>query len=126
MLRSEAYVFIVKEVKSTCILLNLYLCVCVQVTSDQAPEEEPAAFSDDELPSDTADDPFFKQNLDSDKETEKKPKGGECFLFTFYSILCNVLIIHQMFVTSVNWEVLVSFKNTVFNVTYRYCVLLVS
>lgn len=81
MLRSEAYVFIVKEVKSTCIQLNVYLCVCVcvQVTSDQAPEEEPVAFSDDELPSDTADDPFFKQNLDSDEETEKKPKGGEMF-----------------------------------------------
>lgn len=75
MLRSEAYDFIVKEVKSTCI----FVCVCVQVTSDQAPEEEPAAFSDDELPSDTADDPFFKQNLDSDEETEKKPKGGEMF-----------------------------------------------
>lgn len=52
------------------------------MTSDQAPEEEPAAFSDDELPSDTADDPFFKQNLDSDEETEKKPKGGE-MIFNF-------------------------------------------
>uniref|UniRef100_K1QAY7 ESF1-like protein n=1 Tax=Magallana gigas TaxID=29159 RepID=K1QAY7_MAGGI len=48
-----------------------------KVTSDQAPEEEPVAFSDDELPSDTADDPFFKQNLDSDEETEKKPKESK-------------------------------------------------
>ncbi|XP_052701173.1 ESF1 homolog isoform X1 [Crassostrea angulata] len=48
-----------------------------KVTSDQAPEEEPAAFSDDELPIDTADDPFFKQNLDSDEETEKKPKESK-------------------------------------------------
>lgn len=48
-----------------------------KVTSDQAPEEEPAAFSDDELPSDTADDSFFKQSLDSDEETEKKPKESK-------------------------------------------------
>lgn len=55
------------------------------MTSDQAPEEEPAAFSDDELPSDTAEDPFFKQNLDSDEETEKIPKGGEMFFYLHFT-----------------------------------------
>lgn len=48
-----------------------------KVTSDQAPEEAPTAFSDDELPSDTADDPFFKQSLDSEEETDKKPKESK-------------------------------------------------
>ena len=45
------------------------------MTSTELPDEESAAFSDDELPADLRDDPFFKQNLDSDENTEKNMKG---------------------------------------------------
>nr|XP_022335034.1 ESF1 homolog isoform X1 [Crassostrea virginica]XP_022335035.1 ESF1 homolog isoform X1 [Crassostrea virginica] len=48
-----------------------------KMTSTELPDEESAAFSDDELPADLRDDPFFKQNLDSDENTEKNMKESK-------------------------------------------------
>lgn len=48
-----------------------------QTASNKETGDDQSAFSDDELPGDVGDDPFFRQKLDSDDEKDagKKSKG---------------------------------------------------
>lgn len=59
------------------------------MTSTELPDEESAAFSDDEMPADLRDDPFFKQNLDSDENTEKQMKGKEIHVLSKFFHFLN-------------------------------------
>jgi hypothetical protein len=55
--------------------------------SNKETEEDQTAFSDDELPADVGDDPFFQQKLDSDDEEDKGKKSkGKINVVTLISV----------------------------------------